>query len=298
MLDSALTTITKLGFSNAFRGMLTRARTLSSTKAQQGSAASSHISVASYNIHKCVGTDGVFDPGRVASVLRELDADIIALQEADMRFGARQGILDLEKLYETCGYRSVPKIGSRAASHGWHGNVILYREGVAGHVERLKLPGLEPRGAVVVDIDLAKGSLRVIAAHLGLLRRSRTKQVSMILEAAQPKDGRPVILMGDMNEWRLGRRSALKLLSPHFGPFDRPVPSFPASFPLWPLDRVLVSPNIHVHDLEAHVSPLAQLASDHLPVKALIEIKESPIAASQPVRPGFMPFDAALPAFS
>ncbi len=55
------------------------------------------ISVASYNVHKCVGTDGVFDPNRILEVVLELDADIIALQEADQRFGSRKGLLDLQR---------------------------------------------------------------------------------------------------------------------------------------------------------------------------------------------------------
>ena len=46
------------------------------------------VSVASYNIHKCVGTDGLFDPRRIEAVLLELNADIVALQEVDARFGA------------------------------------------------------------------------------------------------------------------------------------------------------------------------------------------------------------------
>jgi endonuclease/exonuclease/phosphatase family metal-dependent hydrolase len=239
------------------------------------------ISVASYNIHKCVGADGKFNPGRVMDVLGELNADIVALQEADMRFGDRKGVLDLKFLHDKLGYLTLPKIGSKSASHGWHGNVVLYREGVAGDAHRLKLPGLEPRGAVVVDLDLAKGSLRVIAAHLGLLRSSRERQMQMILKAAQPADGRPVIVLGDTNEWRIGRRSALRLLDPHFGPVDRGVASFPAAFPVFALDRVLASPNIVVHELEAHLTPLAQIASDHLPVKAVIEIKTTSQMADQ-----------------
>ncbi len=262
----------KQALSHRFREILARARSASKPKRPTAKSNASCISVASYNVHKCVGSDGVFDPKRVADVLLELDADIVALQEADMRFGTRAGVLDLKKLHDVSGYRALPAIGSKAASHGWHGNVILYREGVVGKVSRLDLPGLEPRGAVVVDLTLAKGSLRVIAAHLGLLRRSRTQQVTMIIEAAQPADGHPVIVLGDMNEWRLGRRSALTMFDPHFGPMDRQVASFPAAFPLWSLDRILVSANITVHDLEAHASPLAQLASDHLPVKAIIEI--------------------------
>ena len=49
--------------------------------------------VASYNIHKAVGLDRRRDPDRVVAVLRELDADIIALQEADLRTGTRASVL-------------------------------------------------------------------------------------------------------------------------------------------------------------------------------------------------------------
>ena len=65
------------------------------------------LSVASYNVHKCVGTDGAFDPDRILNVVLELDADIVALQEADERFGSRKGLLNLKALQEKGGYRSV-----------------------------------------------------------------------------------------------------------------------------------------------------------------------------------------------
>ena len=44
-------------------------------------AARARLRVATYNVHACVGTDGRHDPDRVASVITELDADIVALQE-------------------------------------------------------------------------------------------------------------------------------------------------------------------------------------------------------------------------
>jgi endonuclease/exonuclease/phosphatase family metal-dependent hydrolase len=127
------------------------------------------ISVASYNVHKCVGTDGVFDPARILSVVLELGADIVALQEADQRFGSRRGLLDLKALYEKGGYRSVLDVGSRRLSHGWHGNVILYREdaGKVTGVNKMTLPGFEPRGAVLVDFEFSSHPIRIIGAHLG-----------------------------------------------------------------------------------------------------------------------------------
>jgi endonuclease/exonuclease/phosphatase family metal-dependent hydrolase len=237
-----------------------------------GAEPSLSLSVASYNVHKCVGTDGVFDPERVLSVVLELDADIIALQEADQRFGSRKGLLDLKALHEKGGYRSVLDVGSRRLSHGWHGNVILHRSGDVTGVSRMKLPGFEPRGAVLVDFDVAGMPIRIIGAHLGLLASSRARQAEAILNAAHPVDDRAVILLGDTNEWRTGGRSALKPFDPHLSDVDMAIASFPSRFPLWPLDRVLTNRHVTVYEMFAVETPLARVASDHLPVKAVIGV--------------------------
>lgn len=231
------------------------------------------IVIASYNIHKCVGTDGRFDPGRTAQVIGELGADIVALQEADQRFGERAGLLDLEHLRREAHLVSVPISGFSTKGHGWHGNVLLLREGAVSDVQQLKLPGVEPRGALVVDLDLKMGPLRVIAAHLGLLRHSRAQQAEAIIEAASDAGGRPTLLIGDLNEWRMGKRSSLSFLSPVFDPSHATVASFPSRFPLLPLDRVLGNPHSLVTSVAVHDSPLARVASDHLPVKASIDLK-------------------------
>jgi endonuclease/exonuclease/phosphatase family metal-dependent hydrolase len=98
--------------------------------------------IASYNIHKCVGSDGRFDPGRIAEVIQEIDADVIALQEADKRFGRRDGLLDLDAIERRTGL--VPaSVSASTAGHGWHGNALLYRKGDITGIERLKLPGAE-----------------------------------------------------------------------------------------------------------------------------------------------------------
>jgi endonuclease/exonuclease/phosphatase family metal-dependent hydrolase len=228
--------------------------------------------VASYNVHKCVGTDGRFDPARIASVIGEIDADIIALQEADQRFGRRAGLLDLEGLERDCGLATAWR--PERLSHGWRGNVILVREGVVHDVRPMKLPGMEPRGALVVDLAIKGVPLRIIAAHLGLLRRSRSQQATALLETARARD-RPTLLMGDLNEWRVRRRSSLMPLLPHFGPLDAVVPSFPARLPVLALDRILASPEGMISTIEVHDSPLARVASDHLPLKARIELSHA-----------------------
>ncbi|NMG39412.1 EEP domain-containing protein [Chelativorans sp. ZYF759] len=226
--------------------------------------------IASYNIHKCVGSDGRFDPGRIAEVIAEIDPDVIALQEADKRFGRRDGLLDMEAIEKRTGL--VPaSVSTLASGHGWHGNALLYRSGAITGVERLKLPGAEPRGAIIVDLELEASPLRIIAAHLGLLRHSRKRQLQAI-KAQVKTDGPPTLILGDLNEWRIGDRSSLLTLDPHFGPVGAPVPSFPAQFPVFALDRVLSSPGGLVTRIEAHDSPLARVASDHLPIKATIDL--------------------------
>lgn len=231
--------------------------------------------VASYNVHKCVGVDGRFDPERICRVIHEIGADVIALQEADKRFGNRDGLLDLQRLEHETGLVPVP-ISGLAKAHGWHGNVVLFRQGLVRDVHQIRLPGLEPRGALVTDIDLDEGvEIRIIAAHLGLLRWSRAQQARMIVELMNNRDERPTLLLGDLNEWRLGNRSSLNTLHPAFGPLPPAVPSFPSGLPLLALDRIIANRQGLVSAIEAHDTPLARIASDHLPLKAVIDLERA-----------------------
>ncbi|MDB6453928.1 endonuclease/exonuclease/phosphatase family protein [Falsirhodobacter sp. 20TX0035] len=227
--------------------------------------------VASYNIHKGIGIDRRRDLGRIAHVIEELDADVVALQEADARFGARQGLLDLDRL-AAMGLKRVEVRGLRERSHGWHGNVMLVRRDteVEG-VERLALPGLEPRGAIVADLVVKSAPVRVIGTHLALLGQSRIKQVAMVLDRLAALSDRPTVLMGDTNEWRRGE-ATLKGFLPHF-PHGARAPSFPAPFPILPLDRVMLSHG-RIEEFTVHVSALSRRASDHLPVRARLVLPE------------------------
>ena len=78
--------------------------------------------------------------------------------------------------------------------------------------------------------------------------------------------------MGDFNEWRVGRRSALQGLAPKFGPLQAAIRSFPARFPLLALDRIVAYPADLIASVELHDSPLARVASDHLPIKASVHL--------------------------
>jgi endonuclease/exonuclease/phosphatase family metal-dependent hydrolase len=239
--------------------------------------------ISSYNVHKCVGIDKKFDPDRIAHVIGEIGADVIAIQEADKRFGERTGLLDLARLHRENSLVPVPVTSLYPKGHGWHGNLLLFREGVVRRVQQLVLPGLEPRGALVVDIDLEAGPLRIIAAHLGLLRHSRQQQSEAILNAVNADPSRPTLLLGDLNEWRVGKGSSLHFLRPVFDPAKNAVPSFPSRFPVLALDRVLGHPHSLVSAIEVHDTPLARVASDHLPIKAYVDLK-SALAETEAIR--------------
>ena len=124
----------------------------------------------------------------------------------------------------------------------------------------------------MVDVDLEVGPLRIVAAHLGLLRHSRAQQAETILAAVSAGSDRPSLLLGDLNEWRLGARSSLLNFDPAFGPLTAALPSFPSRFPLFALDRILAKPHDLISSLEVHDTPLARIASDHLPIKAWIDL--------------------------
>lgn len=235
------------------------------------SAEGAELVVASYNVHRCIGVDRRFDPGRVAAVIEEMNPDILALQEADRRFGPRVGLLDLGAIERRTGLQHIP-ISHHPGGHGWRGNALLVRNAAARNIRRLALPGAEPRGALVVDLVLAGGPLRVVSAHLGLLRRHRALQAAAILAALQGTEPMPTLLMGDLNEWRPGIASSLAVLEPLFGPFLPTPPSFPSRRPFLALDHILGHPAGLVTEAHAHDTPLARIASDHLPLCAHVTL--------------------------
>lgn len=231
--------------------------------------------VASYNVHKCIGTDKVFDPIRIVHVISELNADIMALQEADKRFGDRIGLLDLDFLKSETGLIPVPINTMSPQGHGWHGNALFLRNGKVKDILQIKLPGVEPRGALIVELEMQTGLIRIIAAHFGLLHHSRIQQAKLILSILEKRKVMPTIMVGDLNEWRIGRTSSLASLAPFFDLRLGTLPSFPSRFPVFALDRVFAFPQQLVSHIEIHNSPLARIASDHLPIKAEIDLAEA-----------------------
>jgi endonuclease/exonuclease/phosphatase family metal-dependent hydrolase len=215
--------------------------------------------------------DGIIRPDRIIDVIGQIDADVIALQEVDHRFGKRGGLLDPAVIRRKTGMQLLVQ-SDVPHRHGWHGNALLVRgEPKSYRRSRLRLPGFEPRGAIVAELDLGEGQFRVIAAHLGLLRLSRVDQARTLLDTFLGLPRMPTILLGDFNEWRRRRRSALGVLEPTFG-IAPAILSFPSRRPIFPLDRILGWPAGLVTDIAVHDTPLAQQSSDHLPLTARVRL--------------------------
>jgi endonuclease/exonuclease/phosphatase family metal-dependent hydrolase len=228
------------------------------------------ITFASYNIHKGVGIDGRRDADRIVTVLREIDADVIALQECDYRFGERESVLPKAMLDDTR-WRAAP-VAKRPRSLGWHGNAILVRRDIEIAVAQpLDLPTLEPRGAVRADLIVQGRHLRVFGTHLdlsGLLRRDQIRAILRHSESCEADC--PTVMMGDFNQW--GRANGILR---EFAGSWKPVAlgnSFPSRRPIAPLDRIVHSPGWTCRTAGVHHSALAAVASDHLPVRATLEL--------------------------
>jgi endonuclease/exonuclease/phosphatase family metal-dependent hydrolase len=248
------------------------------------------ITVASYNVRKAIGTDRRRNPQRVLDVLHEIDADVVALQEADKRFGGRGAavpheLIDGHGMYMPVFFgvkhrRMLDRLPTKGREHaerilkinsrnmGWHGNAILVKRGI-GVIDcaALELPTFEPRGAVLAELLVGDKPLRIVGMHLDLSGLWRRRQIQSILDAIARRPQRmPTILMGDTNEWREAA-GCLKDFEPHFH-IAPTGPSFHSRHPVAALDRIIVDKDLRIDAAGVHMSPSARRASDHLPIWA------------------------------
>ena len=82
-----------------------------------------------------------------------------------------------------------------------------------------------------------------------------------------------MLLVGDLNEWR-GRSGGIRALDRCLGP-SAAHGTFPSWMPVLPLDRIYVDGPAALRDLHVYRSPLARLASDHLPLVANLWWRDS-----------------------
>ena len=233
-------------------------------------ATARRLRVATWNVHSCVGRDGRHDPARTSSVLAELGADVVALQEfrypADIALETRTPVvLSALESYEC----ALGPTETRATQ--CFGNLLLSRHPIR-ELRRLDLSHgwREPRGALLATLDVGGVPLHVIATHLGLWLSERRRQVQRILQAIEELESDFLVILGDFNDWLPGR-SLVHALDQRLGRAPSPR-SFPVGFPLMALDRIWVHPRAALRELAPHVTTASRMASDHLPILAELEL--------------------------
>ena len=226
------------------------------------------LRVASYNIHRGFGRDGRYEPQRILQVLQEMEADIIALQEVDVPASGANQILP----WLAAQIKMTALAGPvQSRPEGDYGNALLTKLPVE-EVRRwdLSVEGHEPRGVLDIDIDWNGRSIQVLNTHLGLWPTERARQVQRLLKLIDLKHRKLTILMGDLNEWCVWGKS-LRILRRVFDCAEAPL-TFPSGWPMLALDRIWVAPAPALVRVHAHKTPLSETASDHLPIRAEIDL--------------------------
>lgn len=237
-----------------------------------------------YNVHRCEGVDRRIDVSRIAAVIAEHEPDIVCLQELDVG-RARTGYVDqacsiAEQL--SMSYHFHPAMRVEAELYGdailTHLPERLIRSGPLPSVRGV--PGLEPRGALWVAIEIGDATLNVFNTHLGLVPREQRAQAAALVGdqwLGHPDCTGPTLLTGDFNATSLTRpyQTLVRRLADCQRSLGlRPsVKTFPSSFPAIRIDHCFTSPEVVVTAVKAPFSPLARMASDHLPLVVDFEIR-------------------------
>ena len=221
---------------------------------------------ATYNIHRCIGTDGLYQPERIRQVLHRLNADIIALQEVES--GADHGDL-LEYFVEGTNWQYIEGPALHRES-GRYGNAILTSLPVVNQrLVEISYRSRETRGAIDLYLQHRENNIRVIATHLGLSgkeRRYQSRMLMQLLEEPLKENIDITLLMGDMNEWLPWSRT-LCLFHNYFG-HSHYIASYPTRWSLLALDRIWIKPHSRLKEISHADSTRTRFASDHLPIRA------------------------------
>jgi endonuclease/exonuclease/phosphatase family metal-dependent hydrolase len=236
------------------------------------------ITLLTYNIHKAIGNDRVFDPDRIARICEDEGADIIALQEVDKGV-PRSHHLDLADF-----------LGKRLGFHQQLGINVELKKGSYGNATLSRWPFLncqnldltwtikKRRGCLVTGIQTPAGPILVMNLHLGLSRIERHFQIKKVLEAEvlAAYKGIPGVVMGDSNERTryldifmnfAGYRNAA-------GPLKRKIKTWPSFAPIWNLDKIFHNEGCKLDSYTVIRNQVTRVASDHLPVKAVVTITD------------------------
>lgn len=219
--------------------------------------------VMTWNIHGCIGLDGRRDPERVAAGVGRVRPDIFAVQEINIRGRHRDAVHLLDRIAEHAGDNRYEAYTITDGDRQYGIALYSHWDIHSVTVHDLAWRRREPRRAIDAVVETPVGPVRVLATHLGLSIAERVTQISTLASAVGPAPEVPTILLGDFNDWRLPGRigrvfrdSLPGQLAPR---------SYPAGFPVFPLDRIMVSRHLAIEPVPVRIPAVA---SDHQAVAA------------------------------
>lgn len=243
------------------------------------------LRIMTYNVHRCVGTDRRLDVERVAEVIASARADIVALQELDVGRRRTRHVDQAHRLAELLDMRSHFHPAMHVEEERYGDAILtalperLVRAGALPHYRRIK--GLEPRGALWVEVEALGHKIQIINTHLGLVPAEQRAQAAALIGDWMANDAftAPALLVGDFNAAPYSRTYRMLARAVRDAQNERPLPpvcTFPSKFPFMRIDHVFMAGPWRVKAIETPMSPLARLASDHLPLVVELELPPPP----------------------
>jgi endonuclease/exonuclease/phosphatase family metal-dependent hydrolase len=228
------------------------------------------LRVLTYNIHHGEGMDGELDLERIAGVIRSVEPDLVALQEVDVETRRTGGVDQALELAQLTGMHvlfgaAMPYQG------GQYGNALLSKWPAAA-MRNHALPFTqerEPR-AIIEARFIHPFTARILGTHLDITRPDRMSAVEALAGIAPPDDTTPAIFMGDLND--TPDSPVLEALRAQGWVSAVQGLTVPVKGPKRQIDYILVRPAARWRVVEQRVLD-EQVASDHLPVFAVLELK-------------------------
>lgn len=164
------------------------------------------LSVLTYNIHGGIGLDGVLDLERVAAVIADSGAELVALQEVDRHRRAQSAFVDqaghladrlrMHLAYAACLDEEPAHPGGPRAQYG---TALLSTRPFGDESTTLLpcFPGSEQRGLLEASIEVGSTTLRVLGTHLQWDSEDERYVQAQAITAVL--DDRPTLLLGDLN---------------------------------------------------------------------------------------------------
>lgn len=228
------------------------------------------IRVVTWNVHHCRGLDRRVAPDRIIDVLASLEPHVVALQEIDLHQPRSGGIDQADRIGTALGMK-VLFCRTLMCDPGEYGHALLSRLEVESWAS-IPLPvgpSSEPRSFIEAFVVAGADLVQICATHLSLSRRERSAQAAVIAERVQPERA---VVVGDLNSGP-GQPGYAQLAPGLVDPLGGRRRTWPALFPLFALDHILVSPRIEIVHAARCDRFGARYASDHRPVLADLAIR-------------------------